>query len=199
MKATKKIVVYGGAFNPPHLGHAAALDSLLKNFPCDEVWIMPSASRKDKQISVSGKDRKEMVEAMLASQFSGTKTPIILSDFEINRDRPTVTYETKTELENLHPGHEFHFLIGSDSAAEIEEKWVRGKELFSEARFAIVGRPKFKIPEKLPQFSSVIGVLPESLDMSSTLVRDKISKGESVTPYLLPAVEQYIKDRNLYK
>ncbi len=196
---TKKIVIYGGAFNPPHLGHAAVLDLLLKNFSCDEVWIIPSASRKDKQIAVSGRDRKNMLEELLRHGFSGIKTPIILSDLEINRDRPTVTYETKAELESLHFGHEFHFLIGSDSVAEIEEKWVRGPELFSEARFVIVGRPKFKIPEKLPNYSSVVGSLPESLDMSSTSVRDKISKGESVSQYLPPAVEQYIKNRNLYK
>ncbi|TSC82322.1 MAG: putative nicotinate-nucleotide adenylyltransferase [Parcubacteria group bacterium Gr01-1014_19] len=195
----KKIVIYGGAFNPPHLGHAAVLDLLLKNFPCDEVWIVPSASRKDKQIGVAGKDRKNMLEELLKHSFSGIKTPIILSDLEINRDRPTVTYETKTELESLHPGNEFHFLIGSDSAAEIEEKWVRGPELFSEARFVIVGRPKFKIPEKLPHYSSVVGALPDSLDMSSTLVREKIAKGEYVGQYLPPAVEQYIKERNLYK
>ncbi len=195
----RKIVIYGGAFNPPHLGHAAVLDLLLQNFPCDEVWIMPSASRRDKQIAVSGQDRKNMIEALLRSGFSGVKTPIVLSDFEISRDKPTVTYETKAELERLHPEYEFHFLVGSDSVAEIEEKWVRGRDLFSEAKFVIVGRPKFKISEKLPNHSSVIGSLPESLDMSSTLVRDRICRGESVSRYLHPAIEQYIKDRNLYK
>ena len=62
---SKKIVIYGGAFNPPHIGHAIAIENVLRLFPCDEIWVMPTADRHDKKIKVDGVHRVQMLNLMV--------------------------------------------------------------------------------------------------------------------------------------
>ncbi|MBI3633436.1 MAG: adenylyltransferase/cytidyltransferase family protein [Candidatus Vogelbacteria bacterium] len=94
-KAEKKVVIYGGAFNPPHIGHAAAIENIIRLFPCDEVWVMPSADRHDKAISVNGEHRLKMLQIMIDKVFPDSEIPIIVSDMEIKRGVSTTTYETQ--------------------------------------------------------------------------------------------------------
>src|SRR3989344_3593256 len=98
-KKRKKIVIYGGSFNPPHIGHAIAIEAVLRNFKCDEIWVMPSAERKDKHIGTPGKHRIKMLEMLIGEYFRTSKIPVKISDLEIKRPGLTTTYDTKTELE----------------------------------------------------------------------------------------------------
>lgn len=193
----KQIALYGGTFSPPHLGHALVIEALLRLFPCDEIWIMPSADRHDKKISASGKDRVNMIEIMLKDTFPKPKIPILISHLELDRNKPTTTFETKSELETKFPDHEFHFVIGSELLSDIEEKWVHGKELFQEMNFLAIKKPYFPLPNNLPPHL----ILLEDVvwfSVSSTFVRKLICDGFSGTPYLSQKVSDYIKKHQLY-
>ncbi|MBI5732411.1 nicotinate (nicotinamide) nucleotide adenylyltransferase [Candidatus Jorgensenbacteria bacterium] len=195
----RKIVVYGGAFNPPHIGHAAAIETTLRLFDCDEFWMMPSADRRDKNICVPGKDRMKMCELMIQELFPSVHMPITISSLEINRGRETVTYETKQEIESKYPDAEFYFLIGSENLPDIIPKWVRGRELYQSARFLIKKRHINDSFEKLPPHAKVLDEEAVIIDVSSTFVRQLLSIGMSAMPYITPAVAAYIKERRLYQ
>jgi len=199
-KKHKKIVLYGGSFNPPHIGHAIAVEAVLRNFKCDEIWIMPSSERLDKRIGISGKDRAAMLNIMIKEFFSHhPATPIKISQLELNRPGLTTTFDTKTELERLYPKNRFYFLIGSDLLWDIRNKWVKGRELWRSAYFLAIRKPGAKIPPKMPPNIKLVDKDIVWVNVSSTLVRDFIKKGYSGIPYIHPRVAKYIKKYKLYK
>ena len=199
-KKHKKIVLYGGSFNPPHIGHAIAVEAVLRNFKCDEIWIMPSSERLDKRIGISGKDRAAMLNIMIKEFFSHhPATPIKISQLELNRPGLTTTFDTKTELEKLYPKNRFYFLIGSDLLWDIRNKWVKGCELWRSAYFLAIRKPGAKIPPKMPPNIKLVDKDIVWVNVSSTLVRDFIKKGYSGIPYIHPEVARYIKKYGLYR
>ena len=195
----RRVVIYGGSFNPPHVGHAIAMEAVLRNFKCDEIWIMPSSERLDKRIGVSGKDRVAMLKIMIKEFFAKSKSPIKISMLELNRPGLTTTYATKSELEKRYPKNRFYFLIGSELLWNIRDKWVEGKELWSSANFLAIRRPGTKVPPKMPPNIKLVDKDIIWLNISSTLVRNFIKKSHSGIPYIHPQVAAYIKKHGLYK
>mgnify|MGYP001593179276 CR=1 FL=1 len=189
----KQIALYGGTFSPPHLGHASVIEALLRLFPCDEVWVMPSADRHDKTVTASGEHRVKMLDIMIAELFPKPKISILISDFELRLNKPTVTYETLKLLKEKYLNHEFHFVIGSENLGVIETKWINGKKLFQEAGFIAIKNPLVPLPNKLPPHITIINDVAWS-DISSTFVRKLLAQGYSGLPYLTKGVAEYIKD-----
>lgn len=202
MKNKKKIVIYGGSFNPPHIGHAVALETVLRLFECDEVWVIPSANRIDKPDLIEGKHRYRMLEIMLKEFFSPpareTKIPVKLSRMEIDRPKLTTTLDTKRGLEKTYPEIEFWFLIGSDLLFDIETHWVDGKKLYESANFLAIKRPGYPAPKKPPKHFVLLEKGTVWPMVSSTLVRGLIREGRSPLPYVSLGVADYIKKHQLY-
>jgi len=197
-KDKKKIVIYGGSFNPPHTGHAVAIETVMRLFDCDEVWVMPSASRADKPNLVDGEHRYAMLNIMLDEFFSDTKIPVELSRLEIERPKLTTTLDTKLELETKYPDSEFWFLVGSDLLLEIQDKWVNGKELYHSTHFIAIQRPNFLFPKTPPPSLVLLGEGTIWPMISSTFIRGLIKEGHSPLPYVSPGVATYIKEQHLY-
>ena len=201
MKAfDKKIVIYGGAFNPPHVGHAAAIENIIRLFPCDEVWVMPSVGRHDKSLSVSSDDRLAMLQIMIDKAFPNSKVPIVVSDFEARKGVSTTTLETKEQLERLYPNYGFYFQVGTDIVGDIKDKWFKGRELFESANFIVMKRVGAPLPKELPKKSILlVDKQVASIDISSAFVRRLIARGYSGMPYITRSVAEYIKTNKLYK
>ncbi len=195
----EKIVIFGGAFNPPHIGHAKAIELVLDNFSADEIWVMPSADRRDKVVGTDGMHRVEMLRAMVRELFPLPKIPVSVSDLEIKRPGLTTTYATKQELETYYPDSEFCFVVGADSAATIKNTWVNGKELFETGKFIILERPGFEMPEELPPHSTVIPRDISARDISSTKIREIIAAGGKADAFLAKSVAEYIRKNKLYR
>ena len=195
----KKIVIFGGAFNPPHFGHAVIIENLLSQFPCDEIWVMPSADRHDKTIGVSGKHRLKMLEILIKESFLNPKIPIKISTIELDRPRLTTTYDTKLELEKKHPNYEFYFVVGADSFNDIKTKWVNGEKLYKEAKFIVFSRPDVPLPEFLPENAVLLKKATAGTDISSTMMRSLIGEEKSIEKYTAKAVAGYIRENKLYK
>lgn len=207
IKHKKKIVIYGGSFNPPHVGHMIAIEAVLRNFKCDEIWVMPSSERLDKHIGVAGYDRVNMLKITLKEFFPPSslklrrarKTKIKISDLELLRPKLTTTYDTKMELERLYPRAEFYFLIGSELLWDIRYGWVRGNELWENANFLAISKPDTKVPPKLPPNIRLVDKDIVWVNISSTAVRNFIKKGYSGIPYIHAKVAAYIKKNGLYR
>lgn len=192
----KKIVLYGGTFSPPHIGHASVVESLARLFPCDEIWVLLSADRHDKKATISGEHRVKMWEIMIKELFADSRVPIKISTIELERGKPTETYETKLELEKKYPNHEFHLAIGADLVRDILY-WRNGEKLFHEMNFIVINKPYAELLDVLPPKITFIDTV--WVNVSSTFVRDLAAKGHSGIPYITPSVARYIKENKLYK
>jgi|SRR3989344_2541989 len=195
----KKIVIYGGSFNPPHVGHMADVENVLRNFKCDEIWIVPSRDRLDKHIGTPGKHRVQMLKLSIKGFFSNPTVPIKISDMELKRKKMTTTVDTKKELAERYPQNTFYFLIGSELLREIKSTWVRGKELWRSTRFLAIKNPLVNIRFSLPENIRVLDKEVVWLNISSTMVRRLLKEGYSGEPYIHPKVARYIKKNKLYK
>ena len=196
----KRIAIFGGAFSPPHVGHASVAEAVARLFPCDEVWLMPSADRHDKKMAVAAEHRVRMLELLAEEMFEGLPTPVIVSRLEIDRPVHTITYDTMKDMEARWPHHEFNFVVSSELLPAMTTTWEKGKELWREGRFVVVERTGTKLdPALLPPTSAVIDRSFAWIDVSSTFIRDLLRKGLPGTPYLTPAVSRYVKEHRLYR
>jgi len=195
----KNIAVYGGSFSPPHVGHAAVVEAVLRLLPCDEVWLMPSADRADKLISAPAEDRFAMLNIMTDELFAESRVPVKVSRLEIDRPVHTLTYDTMKDLEAKHPDHAFHFVISSELLHDMTRSWEKGLELFEEGRFAVIQRPGTMLNDRLPPKSALIDNAFVWIDVSSTFIRRILAEGRAGTPYLTPAVARYVRERGLYR
>jgi nicotinate-nucleotide adenylyltransferase len=197
----KKTVIFGGAFSPPHLGHAIAIEKVVRLFPCDEVWLMPSADRKDKVITGGAEDRIRMLERMVSDLFPASSVPISISRIEVDRPRLTTTYETKLELEANYPDHTFYFYMGIENLAGIESSWVNGPELLASAHILTISRPgrEVGVPENFAVLELVHLPGEEGgMEVSSTFLRNLAKSGRSLLPYVSSSVDRYIRESGLY-
>ena len=195
----KRIALFGGSFNPPHKGHSAVVRALGKVEGLDEIWLMPSANRWDKSISVSGPDRLHMLDLLIADTLQDLKASVRTFDHEIRKPNLSTTFETKHELEKLYPYHEFHFVFGSDVVPSIPTKWVHGQELYERANFIFVDRPGTILLTDctLPPHCKVIP-LGDIESISSTHVRSLAHDIEKLATCTSPSVAQFIVDKKLY-
>jgi nicotinate-nucleotide adenylyltransferase len=195
----KSIVIVGGAFDPPHIGHAMAIGAVRRLFACDEIWLMPSADRRDKSIVAEKWHRMSMVRRMREELFLGRKKRVRVSAVELELGPPSTTHRTLSHLSKTYPNIEFHFLVGSDVVGDIETRWFRGPALFRRARFIVIKRKGVALPRRLPPHTTVIGNTGSATDVSSSVVRDFAKRGMPLTPYVTRRVEVYIRKNKLYR
>lgn len=188
--------VLGGTFDPIHVGHLVLAEQVREKFQLERVIFIPSASppHKTEQKLSLAEDRFEMTKlALEGSPF------FFVSDIELKREGLSYTVETLRELKELYRDSEIYFLTGSDVLNEITT-WRNPEEIYRLAKIVIGIRPgfdKFDPENHFAKKSIIIDIT--GIDISSTQIREKVSKGESIK-YLVPSkVEEYIKNRNLYK
>lgn len=198
-KHSKTIGVFGGSFNPPHNGHSHAIATIAEFFPCDEIWVMPSDSRRDKTIGVSGEERLAMLQIMIQEFFQHPPVPVIISSLELDRRKPTSTYDTLQELRQTHPNDTFYFMVNSDVVGDIRAKWVNGEKLFTEGHFLVMQRPPFAIPNDLPPHTVLLKNAPVGQPVTSTEIRSRVAAGKPITDYVTKGVAEYISHCKLYR
>ncbi|MCA1021455.1 nicotinate-nucleotide adenylyltransferase [Halobacillus litoralis] len=185
----KKIGILGGTFDPPHYGHLLMAEYCREDMGLDEVWFMPSYIPPHKKESQTDAElRLEMVERSIAGH-----PDFRLCNIELVRKGTSYTYDTLTLLNNEYPDHHFFFIIGGDMVQNLPQ-WYKIKELKTIVDFVGVKRPGYEWnPEADVHYVDIPGV-----DVSSTMIREKLKNGKSVR-YLVPeAVDSYIKEHHLY-
>ncbi|HEX4725703.1 MAG TPA: nicotinate-nucleotide adenylyltransferase [Pseudonocardiaceae bacterium] len=191
----RRVGVMGGTFDPVHHGHLVAASEVASRFSLDEVVFVPTGEpwqKTDRQVSAA-EDRYLMTVIATASNPGFT-----VSRADIDRDGPTYTVDTLTEMRASYPEAELFFITGADALSQILS-WHKAAEIFEFAHFIGVTRPGYRLNgEHLPPGAVTLVEVP-ALAISSTGCRDRVAAGEPVW-YLVPdGVVQYISKRGLYR
>lgn len=196
----KRIGVFGGTFNPIHLGHLIAAQEVLYKMKLDKIVFMPSGDppHKSNYFLASSSDRLEMVWLAIEGNKSFT-----VSDMEIKRIGKTYTYDTLIELHKIYYGDKFYFIVGFDALKEMHT-WKNAEELFKLTDLIVVNRGileegmKDEIKDKEKCGASINLVEIPDIGISSTDIRKRIFIGEGIR-YLVPDnVFEYITKKGLY-
>jgi nicotinate-nucleotide adenylyltransferase len=192
-----KIAILGGSFNPPHFGHLLVAEQLLGFMGVNNVWLMPCFKHPFGKKILPAKHRLAMAMFLANHQ-------IKVSDFEIKLNKTSYTIDTLESLSTTFPKDEFFWVIGSEQLDDLD-KWKNWHELIKKYRLIVFPREisTKKIKNKLlednrnliPFYSDDVVVS----NVSSTLIRDKIKKSQSLKHLVPEKVEKYIKKNHLYQ
>ncbi|WP_230499327.1 nicotinate-nucleotide adenylyltransferase [Sutcliffiella rhizosphaerae] len=186
----KKVGIIGGTFDPPHLGHLLIANDVREQLNLNEVWFMPNhiPPHKQNDTITPTEVRKAMLVAAVESN------PYFrVESIELLREGPSYTYDTMVLLKKNHQDTHFYFIIGADMV-EYLPKWFNIEKLLELVTFVGVKRPGYPVqsPYKITEVEA-----PE-MDISSTMIRNRVKEGRS-SLYLVPeGVKQIIEEKNLY-
>lgn len=191
-----KLGIFGGTFDPVHLGHLRAAESAREALGLDRVAFVPAARSPYKGDPVSSaRDRYAMVALATA-----THEAFLPSDRELERGAPSYTVDTVRELRAAGSADELFLIVGSDSVRDLPG-WRESAALFSECTVVAVSRPGRTADESgtAPAPAGVVWVEGPGLPVSATDVRQRVRDGRSIRFLVPDAVADYISKRGLYR
>ena len=203
-----RIGVYGGAFNPPHLGHITAARAVSGLLKLDKLLVIPTGHPPNKTLPPGGPTPEQRLEmTRLAMEQAGLKDRIEVLDLEIRREGNSYTADTLARLKEQYPEDELWLLMGADMFLTLQS-WRQPERILSLAGIAAFGRTEADTGELFdlqrdylyriyPQARLFTLSIPGVVDVSSTELRDRLAKGEGGA-LLAPAVYGYILRKKLY-
>lgn len=186
-----RLGILGGSFDPIHLGHVAAAETLRDRRRLERVFLIPAASPPHKRDGCVAPfpDRVAMVRLATAG-----REGLAVLDLEGYRPGPSYTIDTVAELQGAYPGADLELLVGADMLADLPN-WHRTAEL--QALVAVVGFARPGTPRPgLKGAHDWVEIPP--IAVSATEVRRRLAAGEDATELLDPAVFTYIRRKSLY-
>lgn len=198
--------IYGGTFNPIHLAHVHLLREFARRLALDRLILIPTGTPPHKEAHqlASSDDRLEMCRI---AAMDIAECPVEVSDIEIRRGGRSYTADTLTALREKYPKDELFLLMGEDMFLTVE-RWYHPERIFRAAvvcaaprdygSFQKLVRHGEEIRRTYPAFSYIIQNIPY-LPVSSTEIRARLESGESLSGLVPERVEQYIRERGLYR
>ena len=200
MSCPRRIGVFGGAFDPPHLGHVALVRSALQALQLDEVRVLPTGQAWHRRAGLS-----EAIHRLAMTRLAFADVPqAVVDDREIRRTGPSYTVDTLTEIAAEHPQAQLYLLIGDDQRRSLPG-WHRLADI---GRLAIICAAA-----RDPQVASWHGDASSAAELpgpeiqplpmplmpiSATDIRERVSRQTGVAGLVAPAVERYIHEHHLY-
>lgn len=198
----KKKAIFGGTFNPIHIGHLCIAMNALYGLGLDEIIFMPCGNPPHKRDSniLDAYLRYEMVSMTIKYE-----EKFKVSNFEISRDVPSYTFETMEYFKKNEPDTIWYFLSGADCLMEIDS-WKNVSRILNSCNLAVFSRPGYIKEDILKQkriveerYGKKIFFLDMPLiDISSTEIRNSIRAGKNVSCLLPESVWNFINQLNLY-
>lgn len=202
IKSKKRTGIYGGTFNPPHIGHIHAAKTAYKHLGLDEIILIPSNIPPHKSLpeeSATPLQRFDMVKIISKDiEFSS------VSDIELKRCCKSYTVDTLRELKEQYGDSELIFIMGSDMLFTFD-KWKQPEIICRLCKIAVQARKCGEIPdlEKYEQrfkqlYNADIEVIhSDYIEVCSTDIREQLKAGIR-TNFLTPEIFSYIKENGLY-
>ena len=208
--------IFGGSFNPPHMGHIQVMTEVQKKFGLDVIHVIPSHQNPLK-ISLEGPTPQQRL-AMTQKAVQSFGGQLIADDREIKRGGPSYTVDTLKEIAEEFPKDSLYLIVGADLFEQLDQ-WKNHTQLFDLANIIVVSRPGYDLPhevESLPSWlqkhvvdfdfnfaelksgKSVQFITMKPVDISSTQLRKILRTNRPADQYLPLATENYIKENKLY-
>lgn len=215
-KKSTKIGVFGGSFNPVHVGHLNSLRSVAKREKLKKIFVIPNSQNplKTTENVVDGKHRLAMLELALKDD-----PQFVVDDQELKRGGKSYTNETLRYYISKYSSENVYLILGADSFEHFD-KWKNYEEILQEVNIIVTSRPKAALPydkEDFPKgvqthikdidFKGVVKlkggrtirfIQLDDLDVSSTQIRKNLKLKRNVDQFLTYEVEKYIKENDVF-
>ena len=191
-KTKSKIGIFGGTFDPPHLGHLIIAQTAVEDLELDKVIFVPAASppHKTDRLTASPAHR----HAMLKLAIKGNKK-FEASMLELHRGGISYTVDTLRSLNEHYPDAQLFLILGEDNYAEFHS-WKAPEDIVRLASLVIYHRNGYgNVKGSSYPVTELKGPL---LELSSTEIRKKVSRGQSIRYFVTKEVASYIKSKKLY-
>lgn len=195
----RRLGVFGGAFDPPHLAHVALVQAALAQLHLDQIKVIPTGQAWHKTRPLSpATDRLAMAQLAF-----GDLPQVAVDARETRRAGPSYTLDTMREIQHENPQAELFLLIGADQARALPT-WHRWELLVQSAIICVAERgdstranPGFVPPDQLKSRFVRLQMPPSPI--SATAIRTAVSSGQDVSPLVGQAVARYIVDHHLFQ
>ena len=191
-----RIAIYGGSFNPMHIGHEKIVDYVLNNLNMDKIIIIPVGIPSHRENNLEQSDTRLKICKEI---FKGNKK-IEVSDIEIKSEGKSYTYDTLLKLIDLYgENNEFFEIIGEDSLKSLKT-WKNYEELLKICKFIVFRRKDDKniqIDEEFLNNKNIIILENEHYDISSTEIRNMVKNNEDISAFVNKKVKKLIEKEYL--
>ena len=191
-----RIAIYGGSFNPMHIGHEKIVDYVLNNLNTDKIIIIPVGIPSHRENNLEQSDTRLKICKEI---FKGNKK-IEVSDIEIKSEGKSYTYDTLLKLMDLYgENNEFFEIIGEDSLKSLKT-WKNYEELLKICKFIVFRRKDDKniqIDEEFLNNKNIIILENEYYDISSTEIRNMVKNNEDISAFVNKKVKKLIEKEYL--
>jgi nicotinate-nucleotide adenylyltransferase len=202
----RKLALFGGTFDPIHLGHTAVAAAAAEHIGAEKVILIPAkrSPLKGTLPRASDDDRLKMISLAIAGE-----RKFRVSDYELKKPEPSYTLETVRGFQ-VEYGSEvsIYWLVGADGVDDLPY-WSGIVELIDECNISTMNRAGCKMPD-FSRYKDIWGperveklrrnvIQTPLVDISSTEIRNRLAKGRDVRGMLHPAVAAYIRKHNLYQ
>lgn len=209
------VALFGGTFDPPHLGHLFVADTLLLRQLADQVWFVPVKQHPFGKPASADQHRVAMLELMIKSFEATVKADtsmmlgphgslssaqrlspqLRIDTFELEQAGPSYSYNTLKGLSQRYPEHTFSWVIGSDNLSSFH-KWGSYQQLLKE--FVVYVYPRQGSPME-PVYSGMIPLENvKEVEISSSEIRKLVKEKKDLAGLVVEGVETYISDHQLY-
>lgn len=198
----ERIGIFGGCFNPPHVGHIRAAEAAVRELGLSRVLLIPAGQAPHKQLPTGSPTPGQRLHML---RLAAEGNPCLeVSDLELTREGTSYTCDTIRQLRMLYPQTEFTLLLGSD-VLRIVEQWKNADEIWKQVRLAVFSRGGKQERESIRQASEQLAARGASVtvlqndvtEISSTQLRRLLAFGCG-DEFLSPAVAAYIREQGLY-
>ncbi len=200
----KKIILFGGTFDPVHYGHLEAAEAARRHLNAEQVIFIPArrSPHKSDPPEASEHDRLHMLRLALADW-----NDFQVSDCEYHRPAPSFTVDTVQEFRNRLPSASLIWLVGADAVKDLP-RWHRIDRLMALCTLAVMYRAGYPKPdfspckpyftaEQIRRLQDHIVPVP-LINISATEIRRRLAQGQDVSELLPASVLEYIRPRGLY-
>lgn len=201
----KRIGIFGGTFNPPHLAHKRLALEMMQKANLNEMLIIPTfvPPHKNAKELASAEDRLEMCRRTFFEEC------FEVSDIEIRREGKSYTYDTLCQLKEIYKDSKLFLVVGSDMLLSFH-KWYRFDDILKMATLCAISRENEESANMLSAYAKdVLGLDEEKgeiiisktkpIELSSTELREKLRNGEDVSGLIEEKTLCHINERGLYK
>ena len=199
-----RIGIYGGTFNPPHIGHICAAECALRALALDKLLLIPDRIAPHKVMPTGTPSPAQRLEMVCLGARQIRDDRVEVTDIELKRDGPSYTYQTIAELRQQYPKDSLYLLVGTDMFLSFQN-WKNAEKIWSDVILAVFYRGEPSEIEKIQAHKALMESLGAKVelvenpvvDISSTQLRRMLVFG-CADSFLPEGVGEYIRERGLY-